>query len=106
MVARGVDVSFDAVLADVHARDARDTGRADAPLLRASDAMLLDNSDMDRVVAVAAPLASVAATARQSEDRKSKRLNSSHYFVGRMPSSDLEQNLMNTSTYRTHLGDN
>src|SRR3546814_4538929 len=57
MVARGVDVSFDAVLADVHARDARDTGRADAPLLRASDAMLLDNSDMDRDAAIAAAIA-------------------------------------------------
>ena len=59
MVARGVDVSFDAVLADVHARDARDTGRADAPLLRAADAMLLDNSDMDRDAAIAAAIAFV-----------------------------------------------
>ena len=59
MLARGVDVSFDAVLADVHARDARDTGRADAPLLRAADAMLLDNSDMDRDAAIAAAIAFV-----------------------------------------------
>ena len=59
MIARGVDVSFDAVLADVHARDARDTGRADAPLVRAPDAMLLDNSDMDRDAAVAAAIAFV-----------------------------------------------
>ena len=59
MIARGVDVSFDAVLADVHARDARDTGRADAPLLRAADAMLLDNSDMDRDAAIAAAIAFV-----------------------------------------------
>ena len=59
MVARGVDVSFDAVLADVHARDARDTGRAAAPLLRAEDAMLLDNSEMDRDAAIAAAIAFV-----------------------------------------------
>ncbi|MBJ7500760.1 MAG: (d)CMP kinase [Sphingopyxis sp.] len=59
MRARGVDISFDAVLADVHARDARDTGRADAPLMRASDAMLLDNTDMDRDAALAAALAFV-----------------------------------------------
>ena len=59
MLARGVDVSFDAVLADVHARDARDTGRADAPLLRAEDAMLLDNSEMDRDAAIAAAIAFV-----------------------------------------------
>ena len=59
MLGRGVEVSFDAVLADVHARDARDTGRADAPLVRAPDAMLLDNSDMDRDAAVAAAIAFV-----------------------------------------------
>ena len=59
MVGRGVDVSYDAVLADVHARDARDTGRADAPLRRAPDAMLLDNTDMDRDAALAAAIAFV-----------------------------------------------
>lgn len=61
MLGRGVDVTFDAVLADVHARDARDTGRADAPLLRAPDAMLLDNSDMPRDAAIAAAIAFVEA---------------------------------------------
>ena len=64
MLGRGVDVTFDAVLADVHARDARDTGRADAPLLRAPDAMLLDNSDMPREAAIAAAIAFVEARAR------------------------------------------
>jgi len=59
MRARGVDVTYDAVLADVHARDARDTGRADAPLLRADDALLLDNSDMDIDEAIAAAIAFV-----------------------------------------------
>ena len=61
MLGRGVAVIFDAVLADVHARDARDTGRADAPLLRAPDAMLLDNSDMPRDAAIAAAIAFVEA---------------------------------------------
>jgi cytidylate kinase len=59
MRGRGVDVGFDAVLADVHARDARDTGRANAPLLRAEDAMLLDNTDMGRDAALAAAIAFV-----------------------------------------------
>ncbi|QCB54478.1 (d)CMP kinase [Sphingopyxis sp. PAMC25046] len=59
MRARGVDVSYDVVLADIHARDARDTGRADAPLARAADAMLLDNSDMTREAALAAAVAFV-----------------------------------------------
>ena len=61
MIGRGVDVSFDAVIADVHARDARDTGRADAPLIRAADAMLLDNTHMDREAALAAAIAFVEA---------------------------------------------
>jgi cytidylate kinase len=61
MRGRGVDVTYDAVLADVHARDARDTGRADAPLLRAADAMLLDNTDMDKGAALAAAIAFVEA---------------------------------------------
>lgn len=61
MLGRGVDVTFEAVLADVHARDARDTGRADAPLLRAPDAMLLDNSEMPRDAAIAAAIAFVEA---------------------------------------------
>lgn len=59
MLARGVKVTYDAVLADVHARDARDTGRADAPLLRAADALLLDNSAMSRDAAIAAAIAFV-----------------------------------------------
>jgi len=57
MCGRGVDVTYDAVLADVHARDARDTGRADAPLLRAADALLLDNTGMDKDAALAAAIA-------------------------------------------------
>jgi cytidylate kinase len=59
MLGRGVDVTYDAVLADIHARDARDTGRADAPLVRAGDAMLLDNSALDRDAAIAAAIAFV-----------------------------------------------
>lgn len=64
MLSRGVEVTYDAVLADVHARDARDTGRADAPLLRAPDAMLLDNSDMPREAAIAAAIAFVETRMR------------------------------------------
>ncbi|WP_447753137.1 (d)CMP kinase [Sphingopyxis fribergensis] len=59
MRGRGVDVTYDAVLADVHARDARDTGRADAPLVRAADALLLDNTAMDKDAALAAAIAFV-----------------------------------------------
>ncbi len=45
--AAGEDVTYDTVLADLQARDARDEGRAIAPLKRASDALLLDTSELD-----------------------------------------------------------
>jgi CMP/dCMP kinase len=37
---------YAAILADIHARDARDSGRSDAPLRQAEDADLLDTSDL------------------------------------------------------------
>jgi CMP/dCMP kinase len=43
---------YDAILADIHARDARDSGRADAPLRQASDADLLDTSDLTIAAAI------------------------------------------------------
>jgi cytidylate kinase len=59
MLGRGVGVTYDAVLADIHARDARDTGRPDAPLRRAADALLLDNTALDRDEGIAAAIAFV-----------------------------------------------
>ncbi|MCA0271066.1 MAG: cytidylate kinase [Proteobacteria bacterium] len=49
------------VLAEVKERDARDMGRADAPLKAASDAMVIDTSEMAADEAVATALAVVAA---------------------------------------------
>ncbi len=40
----GIDTSLDRVLADIRARDERDTQRSDAPLRAADDAMTLDTS--------------------------------------------------------------
>ena len=40
----GSTVSFDKVLADIRARDARDSGRSAAPLVQAPDAVTLDTS--------------------------------------------------------------
>jgi cytidylate kinase len=51
--AAGLDVHFDDVLADIHARDSRDSGREAAPLVQAADAALLDTSDIDAEAAVA-----------------------------------------------------
>jgi len=58
---RGDADSYEAVLADVKARDARDMERAEAPLKPASDAVVIDTSDMSIVQAVAAAVAVVAA---------------------------------------------
>ena len=46
LAARGMHVHLDDVLVDINARDERDAGREVAPLARASDADLLDTSDM------------------------------------------------------------
>ena len=61
--ARGLDVHFTDVLADIRARDERDTGRAAAPLVRPSDAILLDTSEMDVDAAIAAAIAAVGESA-------------------------------------------
>jgi cytidylate kinase len=57
--ARGLDVHFADVLADIHARDERDMGRAAAPLAMAGDAILIDTSEMDAAEAIAAAIAAV-----------------------------------------------
>jgi cytidylate kinase len=46
LTAQGEAVSLDEVLADIRRRDARDGGRDAAPMARASDAVLLDTSEM------------------------------------------------------------
>jgi cytidylate kinase len=45
--AKGRDVAYATILAEIEARDARDAGRATAPLRQAGDAHLLDTSHMD-----------------------------------------------------------
>ncbi len=53
--------TFAEVLEQVRARDARDMGRADAPLRPAADAVILDTSDLDIAEAIAKARAIVAA---------------------------------------------
>ena len=50
---RGMVAHYQDVLADIHARDARDSGREVAPLKAAADALLLDTSDLTPEQAVA-----------------------------------------------------
>ncbi|MDZ4866308.1 MAG: (d)CMP kinase [Alphaproteobacteria bacterium] len=59
--AQGSPRTEEAVLADIRARDARDTGRAVAPLRQADDAYLLDTSHLDIETAVARALEVVRA---------------------------------------------
>ena len=56
----GEDGSYADVLAQVRARDARDMGRADAPLLAAPDAILLDTTEMTVTQAIEAAKAVIA----------------------------------------------
>lgn len=56
MTGHGLTLCYDDVLADILARDARDTGRKDAPLRQADDALLLDNSDKSREQTLAAAI--------------------------------------------------
>ena len=45
--AKGRDIGYDTILAEIVARDARDAGRVNAPLAIAVDAIVLDTSDLD-----------------------------------------------------------
>ncbi len=47
LLRRGEDVAYETVLADIRRRDARDSGRASAPLKAAEDARLLDTTALD-----------------------------------------------------------
>jgi len=57
--ARGMRVHYEDVLADIRARDARDSGRAVAPLKPAPDSLLLDTSNLtlDQAITEATRLA-------------------------------------------------
>jgi len=45
--ARGEPVTYERVLETIKSRDARDASRADAPMIIAGDALLLDTTDLD-----------------------------------------------------------
>lgn len=56
MQAQGRAVSLAEIAADLEIRDARDRSRAEAPLVAAQDAVLLDTSDLGREAAIAAAI--------------------------------------------------
>ena len=61
LVRIGLSPAYEDVLADIRARDERDSARAVAPLQRAPDSDLLDTSDLAVDAAIAAALALVEA---------------------------------------------
>lgn len=66
MQRKGMQVDLANIIADIHARDARDMGRVDAPLKPAEDALLLDTGDLTIGGAVQAAIALVEGKLRQS----------------------------------------
>ncbi len=61
MTGRGIDVALAAIERDIAARDARDMGRTDAPLVASPDAMVIDTTHMGRDEAIAAAIEAVTA---------------------------------------------
>ena len=61
LVGKGMDVKFETVLTDVKERDARDRGRAAAPLVPAHDSVMFDTSDLSAQEATARAIAIVQA---------------------------------------------
>lgn len=64
LLAAGLPSRLDDTLAAIRARDGRDAARATAPLRAATDAVIIDTSDMAVVEAVALALAAVRARLR------------------------------------------
>lgn len=64
MQARGLEVERAAMERDITARDARDMGRKDAPLIAAADALTLDTSAFNREEAIEAAIEAVESKLR------------------------------------------
>ncbi|MBE0412462.1 d(CMP) kinase [Yoonia sp.] len=62
---KGIEATFETVLADVMARDTRDSDRATAPLVAAADAVQIDTSDLSVDAAIARAVAVVEAAHRR-----------------------------------------
>jgi cytidylate kinase len=67
LIEKGISANLPALVADMQARDARDTARAVAPLKPADDALLLDTTRMDVESAVQAVLAHYASCQARSK---------------------------------------
>lgn len=66
LAGRGEIATFEGILADIRRRDARDSGRSDAPLKAAEDAVILDTSALtvEEAAAAAIDIVEMRRTAR------------------------------------------
>lgn len=69
LVARGAHVSLEEVRGEITARDARDGGRAEAPMRPAADAHLLDSTNLSIEETFNAALAIIHHAARERQGR-------------------------------------
>ena len=65
LIAKGISVTMESLLRDIRERDARDAGRAAAPLKPAADAVILDTTDLTIDAVVDRVLDLYRAVARQ-----------------------------------------
>ena len=70
LIAKGISITMESLLRDIRERDARDAGRAAAPLKPAADAVLLDTTDLtiDEAIARVLALYRAARDSRIAED--------------------------------------
>ena len=66
LIAKGISITMEGLLRDIRERDARDTGRVAAPLRPASDAVLLDTTNLTIDEAIARVLALYRATGERT----------------------------------------
>lgn len=66
LLAKGRTVDYEAILAEVKARDARDSGRAEAPLRPADDAIVIDTSALGPAEVMSVALSAVQKWQRGS----------------------------------------
>ncbi|KPA20179.1 Cytidylate kinase [Shimia sp. SK013] len=59
LVGKGTQISFETVLADVKERDARDRNRAEAPMVAAKDATVIDTTALSIEAAIAAAITAI-----------------------------------------------
>ncbi|RKF19430.1 (d)CMP kinase [Altericroceibacterium spongiae] len=64
MQARGAEVTLPAIAEDLRRRDERDRNRTEAPLIPASDALIIDTSALDKDAAIQAAIEAVEETDR------------------------------------------